>query len=160
MAMCQVNGWRISDFQAISKYVYPCRSTGCLNSRPFSALPLLAEPRKLPLHELIVKAIHLFQHKEKQALRQLNMSENPLVILADAMRNVLNTTLETATNDKAGQKARLDLIDMIPDLQCMLIGEQAFIRNMTWSVSIPLTFEKPLANGVLEAVESCNFASY
>jgi hypothetical protein len=88
------------------------------------------------------------------------MSENPLVVLADAMRNVLSTSLETAAKDKAGQKARLDLIDMIPNLQRMLIGEQAFIRNMTWSVNIPFTVEKPLANRILEAFESSNLASY
>jgi hypothetical protein len=64
------------------------------------------------------------------------MSENPLVALAAAMRTALATPLEAATNDKAGQTARLDLIDMIPDLQRILIGEQATIRNMTWSVNI------------------------
>jgi hypothetical protein len=44
------------------------------------------------------------------------MAENPLVALASAMRNALSTPLGTATNDKASQTARLDLIDMIPDL--------------------------------------------
>jgi hypothetical protein len=62
------------------------------------------------------------------------MAENPLVALVAAVRTALNTPLESATTDKAGQTARLDLIDLIPDLQRQLIGEQATIRNMTWQV--------------------------
>ncbi|KUJ14270.1 O-methyltransferase [Mollisia scopiformis] len=42
-------------------------------------------------------------------------------------------SLELLTEEKSGQTARLDLIDMIPDLQRALIGEQATLRNMTWS---------------------------
>lgn len=72
------------------------------------------------------------------------MSENPLIELAAAMRNALDTSLEVSTADKAGQTARLDLIDMIPDLQRILIGEQATIRNMTWSVRHCL-LPRPLA---------------
>jgi hypothetical protein len=67
------------------------------------------------------------------------MSENPLVALANAMRNALYTSLETAPKDKASQRARLDIIDMIPDLQRALIGERDTIRNMTWSVKILTT---------------------
>jgi hypothetical protein len=66
------------------------------------------------------------------------MSENPLVVLAAAMRTALSTSLQTATKDKAGQRARLDLIDMIPDLQRALIGDRATIRDMTWSVKISI----------------------
>jgi len=62
------------------------------------------------------------------------MSNNPLVALAASMRTVLSTPLEEATQDKAGKTARLDIIDMIPDLQRSLIGERDTIRNMTWSV--------------------------
>lgn len=64
----------------------------------------------------------------------ITMSENPLVALAAAMRIALSTPLEPATEDKEGQTARLDIIDMIPDVQRALIGEQATIRNLTWSV--------------------------
>jgi hypothetical protein len=60
------------------------------------------------------------------------MSEHPLVALAAAMRTALATPI--APSDKAAQTARLDIIDMIPDLQLQLIGAQAMIRDMTWSV--------------------------
>ncbi|PMD32095.1 O-methyltransferase [Hyaloscypha variabilis F] len=59
------------------------------------------------------------------------MSEHPLVALAAAMRTALATPI--APSDKAAQTARLDIIDMIPDLQLQLIGAQAMIRDMTWS---------------------------
>ncbi|CZR64036.1 related to sterigmatocystin 7-O-methyltransferase precursor [Phialocephala subalpina] len=58
------------------------------------------------------------------------MPENPLIALAAAMRTALSQPV--AADDKAAQMARLDLIDMIPDLQRSLIGEQAFIRDLTW----------------------------
>jgi hypothetical protein len=82
------------------------------------------------------------------------MAENPLVALVAAVRTALSTPLESATTDKAGQTARLDLIDLLPDLQRQLIGEQATIRNMTWQVdstnsrvsTLPLTwYPKSLA---------------
>jgi hypothetical protein len=74
------------------------------------------------------------------------MSENPLVALANAMRNALSTSLETAPKDKASQRARLDIIDMIPDLQRALIGERDTIRNITWSVKILTTQPRYLSN--------------
>lgn len=61
------------------------------------------------------------------------MPENPLIALAAAMRTALSQPV--AADDKAAQMARLDLIDMIPDLQRSLIGEQAFIRDLTWQVN-------------------------
>ncbi|RDW65978.1 hypothetical protein BP6252_09613 [Coleophoma cylindrospora] len=61
------------------------------------------------------------------------MPENPLVAVAAAMRTALSTSLKAAVKDKAGRTARLDIIDMIPDLQRVLIGERDTIRNMTWS---------------------------
>ncbi len=64
------------------------------------------------------------------------MSENPLVALATALRTALSAPLKTATEDKAGQTARLDIIDMIPDLQRTLMWERDTIRNMTWSVDL------------------------
>jgi hypothetical protein len=63
------------------------------------------------------------------------MADNPLIALAAAMRTALATPVDVS--DKAAQTARLDIIDMVPDLQLKLIGEQAMIRNMTWSVPYP-----------------------
>jgi hypothetical protein len=74
------------------------------------------------------------------------MSENPLVALAGAMRTALSTSLETAPKDKASQRARLDIIDMIPDLQRALTGERDTIRNMTWSVKISTTYPRYPSN--------------
>ena len=67
------------------------------------------------------------------------MTEHPLVSLAAAMRTALAAPMQVITNDKEAQTARLDLIDMIPDLERALIGEQAVIRNMTWSVKAPMS---------------------
>lgn len=65
------------------------------------------------------------------------MSEHTLVALASAMRGVLSTPAGTATaTDPASETARMDLIDMIPDLERALIGERDTIRNMTWTVKI------------------------
>jgi hypothetical protein len=69
------------------------------------------------------------------------MAENPLIALAAAMRTALATPVDVS--DKAAQTARLDIIDMVPDLQLKMIGEQAMIRNMTWSVFTPSPFPKP-----------------
>lgn len=69
------------------------------------------------------------------------MAENPLIALAAAMRTALATPVDVS--DKAAQTARLDIIDMVPDLQLKLIGEQAMIRNMTWSVLTPGPFPRP-----------------
>jgi hypothetical protein len=74
------------------------------------------------------------------------MSENHLVALAGAMRTALSTSLETAPKDKASQRARLDIIDMIPDLQRALTGERDTIRNMTWSVKISTTYPRYPSN--------------
>ena len=65
------------------------------------------------------------------------MAEHPLVALAATMRTALATPI--AATDKAAQTARLDIIDMIPDLQLQLIGAQAMIRDMTWSVKAILS---------------------
>jgi hypothetical protein len=43
------------------------------------------------------------------------MSKHPFIVLAAAMRTALITPI-TAT-DRAAQTARLDIIDMIPDLR-------------------------------------------
>lgn len=97
------------------------------------------------------------------------MSENPLVALAAAMRRTLSIPIDAATKDKAGQTARLDLIDMIPDMQRALIGEQVTVRNMTWSVTLrtpPLQDHllmdclKPLNLVALQAINRFKVAQY
>lgn len=77
------------------------------------------------------------------------MAENPLIALAAAMRTALATPVDVS--DKAAQTARLDIIDMIPDLQLKLIGEQAMIRNMTWS---------PLNLVTLQVISRCKIAQH
>jgi hypothetical protein len=81
------------------------------------------------------------------------MSEHPLVTLAASMRTALATPI--AATDQAAQTARLDIIDMIPDLQLHLIGEQAMIRNMTWSVdpALPIIYRLK-TNQILSASKS------
>jgi len=71
----------------------------------------------------------------------LVMAKNPLIAVANAMRTALSVPLTTATRNEAGRKARLDIIDMIPNLQQRLIGERDTIRNMTWSAVNILTLQ-------------------
>jgi hypothetical protein len=71
------------------------------------------------------------------------MADNPLIALAAAMRTALATPVDVS--DKAAQTARLDIIDMVPGLQLKLIGEQAMIRNMTWSVLYPSLSPTPIS---------------
>jgi hypothetical protein len=66
------------------------------------------------------------------------MSQHPFIALAASIRTALTTPI--IATDRAAQTARLDIIDMIPDLQLQLIGEQAMIRNMTWSVNSNFIF--------------------
>ncbi len=53
------------------------------------------------------------------------MADNPLIALAAAMRTALATPVDVS--DKAAQNARLDIIDMVPDLQLKLIGFQVTV---------------------------------
>jgi hypothetical protein len=68
------------------------------------------------------------------------MTENRLVGLAAAMRAALSGPSGTTPTDSASRTARLDIIDMIPDLNRALIGERDTIRNMTWSVNLSKSY--------------------
>lgn len=72
------------------------------------------------------------------------MSNKLLINLAASMRAALSTPVEAAT--KEDQKARLDIIDMIPQLQRKLVGDRDTIRNMTWSVRRTYISCSPLTN--------------
>lgn len=69
------------------------------------------------------------------------MTSNSLVALAAGMRKALSSGARSSILDKAGREAKLDLMDMLPDLQRQLAGDRETIRDMVWSVSYPSAFK-------------------
>lgn len=89
------------------------------------------------------------------------MASSNLISLATEMRNVLSSPIKDAIVDKASKQARLDLLDMIPDLQRELLGPQATIVGLTSGVSpsyssaVPIHYidhEQPLELVSLQAI--------
>lgn len=67
------------------------------------------------------------------------MAENGLVALASTLRQVLAAPGSLVPESKDEQDARLDIIDMIPDLNRTLLGDKQTLRDLAWSVSSPST---------------------
>jgi hypothetical protein len=63
------------------------------------------------------------------------MTENGLVALASTLRELLASPKSLVPGSKAEQDARLDIIDMIPDLSRTLLGDKQTLRDLAWSVS-------------------------
>ncbi|KAI9744020.1 MAG: hypothetical protein M1818_002754 [Claussenomyces sp. TS43310] len=59
-----------------------------------------------------------------------------LVLLAAAVRKALSSSLVAASKDEVAKKARLDLLDMLPDLERTLLGPRETLLRLTWT---PLT---------------------
>jgi hypothetical protein len=64
------------------------------------------------------------------------MSTNSLVSLAAAVREALAKPQSLAASSTEEQKARLDLIDLLPELNAALVGDVEYLRELAWSVSI------------------------
>jgi hypothetical protein len=62
------------------------------------------------------------------------MAPSKLLALAAALRDALEDpqTLKPETNEE--KEARLDLIDMIPELNAALIGDANMLKEVAWSV--------------------------
>ena len=63
------------------------------------------------------------------------MVENGLVALASTLRQLLAAPKSLVPESKEEQDARLDIIDMIPELNRTLLGDKQTLRDLAWSVS-------------------------
>lgn len=63
------------------------------------------------------------------------MPENGLVALAATLKELLATPQSLIPESKAEHDARLDIIDMIPNLNRTLVGDKQTLRDLAWSVS-------------------------
>jgi hypothetical protein len=70
------------------------------------------------------------------------MATNSLVSLAAAVREALAKPQSLAASSAEEREARLDLIDLLPELNATLVGDVEYLRELAWSVSIvsPLNF--------------------
>jgi hypothetical protein len=62
------------------------------------------------------------------------MPENGLVALAATLKELL-ASAHLTPESKADHDARLDIIDMIPDLNRTLVGDKQTLPDLAWSVS-------------------------
>lgn len=62
------------------------------------------------------------------------MSANSLVSLAAAVRKALASPQSLLASSTEEQEARLDLIDLIPELNAALVGDVEHLREVAWSV--------------------------
>ncbi len=63
------------------------------------------------------------------------MSANSLVALVAAVREALATPQSLKASTSEEQEARVELIDLIPELNAALIGDVEHLRELAWSVS-------------------------
>ena len=62
------------------------------------------------------------------------MSSNQLVTLAAAVREALSSPRGLVASSPREQVARLDLIDLLPELNAALVGNTQYVRELAWSV--------------------------
>jgi hypothetical protein len=78
------------------------------------------------------------------------MAPNSLVALAAAMREALATPESLIAASREEKEARLDLIDMIPELNAALVGDSQVLLELAWSVrQTPLFYNSALNLNVL-----------
>jgi hypothetical protein len=64
------------------------------------------------------------------------MVTNSLVSLAAAVRSTLAKPQSLSASSAEEQEARLDLIDLLPELNAALVGDIEYLRELAWSVRI------------------------
>jgi hypothetical protein len=64
------------------------------------------------------------------------MVTNSLVSLAAAVRSALAKPQSLSASSAEEQEARLDLIDLLPELNAALVGDIEYLRELAWSVRI------------------------
>lgn len=74
------------------------------------------------------------------------MVENGLVALAATLKNLLASPQSLVPESKAEHDARLDIIDMIPDLNRTLVGDKQTLRDLAWSVGFRPSLPFPPAS--------------
>jgi hypothetical protein len=62
------------------------------------------------------------------------MSKNNLVALVATVREALATPQSLVASSPEEQEARLDLIDLVPELNVALVGDTEHLRELAWSV--------------------------
>ena len=62
------------------------------------------------------------------------MATNSLVSLAAAVREALAEPQSLSASSAEEQEARLDLIDLLPELNAALVGDIEHLRELAWSV--------------------------
>ena len=68
------------------------------------------------------------------AFHRCQMAETGLVALAATLKELLASPQFLVPTSKAEHDARLDIIDMIPDLNRTLVGDKQTLRDLAWSV--------------------------
>ncbi len=63
------------------------------------------------------------------------MPANSLVSLAAAVTEALAKPESLSASSPEEKKARLDLIDLLPELNAALVGDVEYLRELAWSVS-------------------------
>ncbi len=69
------------------------------------------------------------------------MATNSLISLAAAVREALAKPQSLSASSLEEQEARLDLIDLLPELNAALVGDIEYLRELAWSVSIAFTLK-------------------
>jgi hypothetical protein len=64
------------------------------------------------------------------------MASSNLVALAASLKEALASPQSLAATTKEEEDARLDIIDMLPDLKRVLLGEFQNLWDLSWGVSI------------------------
>ncbi len=62
------------------------------------------------------------------------MAPNNLIALAASLREALAAPESLVAESKEEKEARLDLIDLIPELNAALVGNANVLRELAWSV--------------------------
>ena len=69
------------------------------------------------------------------------MPTNSLVALTAAVREALTTPQSLEASSPKEQEARLELIDLIPELNAALIGDVEHLRELAFSVSANISLQ-------------------
>jgi hypothetical protein len=90
-------------------------------------------------YPIITPLLHLASLTFFQSTSRTNiydtMSANSLVSLAAAVTEALAKPESLLASSPEEQKARLDLIDLLPELNAALVGDVEHLRELAWSVS-------------------------
>jgi hypothetical protein len=84
----------------------------------------------------------------------VSMAENGLVSLAATLKKLLASPHTLVPESKAEHDARLDIIDMIPDLNRTLVGDKQTLRDLAWSVRVSLVTTSSIVPSVPASIST------